>query len=60
MCIKWLTSDVALECGTTSEGQETNITRYKGTGKVQNCVVKESCRNDGRENNGELEDNIMW
>ena len=44
MCIKWLTSDVALECGTMSEGQETNITRYKGTGKVRNCVVKESCR----------------
>ena len=42
MYIKQLTSDVALECGTTSEGQETNMTRYKGTGKVRNRVVKES------------------
>ena len=40
---KYDSSDVTLECGTTlSEGQETNMTRYKGMGKVWNHVVKES------------------
>ena len=39
---KYDSSDVALGCGTTSEGREINMTRYKRNGKIWNRVVKES------------------